>query len=71
MRTDSFKGKDFMSLDAWKKEEIETILELAAKLKRNYSGLSRSYRDKSRQIRATHKRQSQNIQNTLFVLARS
>ena len=37
MRTDSFQGKDFISLDAWRKEEIETILDLAAKLKQQFA----------------------------------
>jgi len=33
MRTDSFKGKDFLTLLDWSKEEVETILDLALDLK--------------------------------------
>src|SRR5574341_1890588 len=37
MRTDSFKGKDFITLLEWSKEEVETILEVATDLKRRRS----------------------------------
>ena len=34
MRTDSFRGRDFITLLDWTKEEVESILEVAADLKR-------------------------------------
>lgn len=34
MRTDTFKGRDFITLLEWSKEEVETILDLALDLKR-------------------------------------
>ncbi|HHH42306.1 MAG TPA: ornithine carbamoyltransferase, partial [Chloroflexi bacterium] len=34
MRTDTFRGKDFITLLDWTKEEIETILDVALDLKR-------------------------------------
>jgi N-acetylornithine carbamoyltransferase len=37
VRTDSFQGKDFISLDDWRKEEIETIFELAVNLKQQFA----------------------------------
>jgi N-acetylornithine carbamoyltransferase len=37
MRTDSFKGKDFITLLEWSKEEVETILDCARDLKRRYA----------------------------------
>jgi ornithine carbamoyltransferase len=37
MRTDSFRGKDFIALKDWSKEEIETILDVAFDLKRRYA----------------------------------
>ena len=37
MKTDSFRGKDFLSLLDWSKEEVETILSLAMDLKRRYA----------------------------------
>ena len=33
MKTESFKGKDFMTLLDWTKEEVETILDVALDLK--------------------------------------
>jgi len=37
MKTDSFRGKDFLTLLDWSKEEVETILDLALDLKRRYA----------------------------------
>lgn len=37
MRTDSFKGKDFLTLLDWDKEQIETILDVAYDLKRRFA----------------------------------
>jgi ornithine carbamoyltransferase len=37
MRTDSFKGRDFITLLDWSKEEVETILDVALDLKRRYA----------------------------------
>jgi N-acetylornithine carbamoyltransferase len=37
MKTDSFRGRDFITLLDWSKEEIETILDLALDLKRRYA----------------------------------
>jgi len=37
MKTDSFRGKDFLTLLDWSKEEIETILSMAMDLKRRYA----------------------------------
>jgi N-acetylornithine carbamoyltransferase len=37
MRTDSFKGKDFITLLDWSKEEVETILDVAIDLKRQFA----------------------------------
>jgi ornithine carbamoyltransferase len=37
MKTDSFKGKDFITLLDWSKQEIETILDVAKDLKRRYA----------------------------------
>ena len=32
MKTETFKGKDFLTLLDWSKEEVETILEVALDL---------------------------------------
>jgi ornithine carbamoyltransferase len=37
MKTDSFRGRDFLTLLAWSKEEVETILDVALDLKRRYA----------------------------------
>jgi len=37
MKTDSFRGRDFLTLLDWSKEEIETILDTALDLKRRYA----------------------------------
>jgi ornithine carbamoyltransferase len=37
MKTDTFRGKDFLTLLDWTKEEVETILSLALDLKRRYA----------------------------------
>lgn len=37
MKTEAFKGKDFLTLLDWTKEEIETILEVALDVKRRYA----------------------------------
>ena len=37
MKTDSFRGRDFITLLDWTKEEIETILDVALDLKRRYA----------------------------------
>jgi len=37
MKTDTFRGRDFLTLLDWTKEEIETILEVALDLKRRYA----------------------------------
>jgi N-acetylornithine carbamoyltransferase len=37
MKTDTFKGKDFLTLLDWTKEEVETILDVALDLKRRYA----------------------------------
>ena len=37
MKTDSFRGKDFLTLLDWSKEEVETILDLALDFKRRYA----------------------------------
>jgi ornithine carbamoyltransferase len=37
MRTDTFKGKDFITLLEWSKEEVETILDVALDLKRRFA----------------------------------
>lgn len=37
MKTDTFRGKDFLTLLDWSKEEVETILDLALDLKRRYA----------------------------------
>ncbi len=35
MRTDTFRGRDFITLLDWSKEEVEQILDLALELKRD------------------------------------
>jgi len=37
MKTDSFRGRDFLTLLDWSKEEVETILDVALDLKRRYA----------------------------------
>jgi len=37
MKTDSFRGRDFITLLEWSKEEVETILDVALDLKRRYA----------------------------------
>lgn len=37
MRTDSFRGRDFITLLEWSKEDVETILEVALDLKRRFA----------------------------------
>ena len=37
MKTDSFCGRDFITLLEWSKEEVETILDVALDLKRRYA----------------------------------
>ena len=37
MKTETFKGKDFMTLLDWSKEEVETILDVSLDLKRRYA----------------------------------
>jgi N-acetylornithine carbamoyltransferase len=37
MRTDSFRGRDFITLLEWSKEEVETILDVALDLKRRFA----------------------------------
>ena len=37
MKTESFKGKDFLTLLDWSKEEIETVLDVSLDLKRRYA----------------------------------
>ena len=37
MRTDGFKGKDFLTLLDWDKEQVETILDIAHDLKRRFA----------------------------------
>jgi N-acetylornithine carbamoyltransferase len=37
MRTDSFKGKDYMTLLDWTREEVETFLDVAFDLKRRFA----------------------------------
>ena len=37
MKTDSFRGRDFITLLDWSKEEVETILDVALDLKRRYA----------------------------------
>jgi ornithine carbamoyltransferase len=37
VRTDSFRGRDFITLLEWSKEEVETILDVALDLKRRYA----------------------------------
>jgi ornithine carbamoyltransferase len=37
MKTETFRGKDFMTLRDWTKEEVETILDVAFDLKRRYA----------------------------------
>jgi len=37
MRTEGFRGKDFITLLDWSKEEVETILDVAVDLKRRYA----------------------------------
>jgi ornithine carbamoyltransferase len=37
MRTDSFRGRDFITLLEWSKEEVETILDVSLDLKRRYA----------------------------------
>ena len=37
MKTDTFRGKDFLTLLDWSKEEVETILDVALDLKRRYA----------------------------------
>lgn len=37
MKTESFRGKDFMTLLDWSKEEVETILDVATDLKRRFA----------------------------------
>jgi ornithine carbamoyltransferase len=37
MKTESFRGRDFITLLEWSKEEVETILDVALDLKRRYA----------------------------------
>ncbi len=37
MKTESFRGKDFITLLEWTREEVETILDVALDLKRRYA----------------------------------
>jgi len=37
MKTDTFRGRDFLTLLDWSKEEVETILDVALDLKRRYA----------------------------------
>ncbi|MDY7040855.1 MAG: ornithine carbamoyltransferase [Chloroflexota bacterium] len=37
MKTDSFRGRDFITLLEWTREEVETILDVALDLKRRYA----------------------------------
>ena len=37
MKTDTFRGKDFITLLEWTKEDVETILDVALDLKRRYA----------------------------------
>lgn len=37
MKTDSFRGRDFITLLDWSKEEVQTILDVASDLKRRYA----------------------------------
>ena len=37
MKTESFRGKDFITLLDWSKEEVETVLDVALDLKRRYA----------------------------------
>ena len=37
MKTDTFRGRDFLTLLDWTKEEVETILDVALDLKRRYA----------------------------------
>jgi len=37
MKTESFRGKDFLTLLDWSKEEVETILDVAQDLKKRYA----------------------------------
>jgi len=37
MKTDSFRGRDFITLLEWSKEEVETIVDVALDLKRRYA----------------------------------
>ena len=37
MKTDSFRGRDFLTLLDWSKEEVETVLDVALDLKRRYA----------------------------------
>ena len=37
MKTDSFRGRDFITLLEWSKEEVETVLDVALDLKRRYA----------------------------------
>ncbi|NLE99956.1 MAG: ornithine carbamoyltransferase [Anaerolineales bacterium] len=37
MKTESFRGRDFITLLDWSKEEVETILDVASDLKRRYA----------------------------------
>jgi len=37
MRTDCFRGKDFLTLRDWDKEQVETLLEIAFDLKRRFA----------------------------------
>ncbi|MBU0702403.1 MAG: ornithine carbamoyltransferase [Chloroflexi bacterium] len=37
MKTESFRGRDFITLLDWSKEEVETILDVALNLKRRYA----------------------------------
>jgi ornithine carbamoyltransferase len=37
MKTDSFRGKDFITLLEWTREEVETVLDVALDLKRRYA----------------------------------
>ena len=43
MKTESFRGRDFITLLDWSKEEVETILDVALDLKRRYA--VREYHD--------------------------
>ena len=43
MKTESFRGRDFITLLDWSKEEVETILDVALNLKRRYA--VREYHD--------------------------